>query len=254
MHRYPDPNPSSPVGPLIDWLMWFGVLGRQPSIQDACEFASLLRCFPEFVNASYHLPPDCYALKLWHADGPVSPLFVALHLSGEPPDLCFARLLVAAGARVSDLPHGGACELGWAVYYTDVEFVRFLVTNGATPDKPDAMDMSAEEPTPFFAINCWDDRPAENAEILVDLLIAGGSDINRRANGTGFTALHMVLDVFASPTGVRLLLRNGADPRIVDANGRDARAFAQHVKDTYLEADHEALDEIIRELSAERLA
>jgi ankyrin repeat protein len=55
-------------------------------------------------------------------------------------------------------------------------------------------------------------------------LLAGGADPNQRANG-GSTALIMAAG-YGNVEMVRLLLRNGADPRMVDWNGDSALTVA----------------------------
>ena len=138
--------------------------------------------------------------------------------------------------RFSDpLQDLGATPLLRAIIGNDMEVVQLLLAMGASPN------INAMGVTPFLvAAGAGGQRggPAGNgaAFALLDVLLQHGADVNAQVTGTktysmriarspstneGMTALHVAAQAGRVDL-VRYLLEKGANPEIVDSNGRKA--------------------------------
>ena len=125
----------------------------------------------------------------------------------------------------------GATPLLRATMANDMEVIQALLAKGASPN------INAMGVTPFLvAAGVGGGQRGGQTTALLDLLLQQGADVNTQVTGTntysmriarspsmneGMTALHV-----AAQSGrvdlVRYLLEKGANPEIVDGNGRKA--------------------------------
>ncbi len=158
-------------------------------------------------------------------------------------DLTAMRLLLAAGARRSDL--GPDLGLRAASFHGHERVVDWCLAQGADPRSFD----EASGETALHAALCRANRPAQ--ERIALRLIAAGADVAARTlpgarldsfmrdvTACGETALHRAA-AFASVAVIDALLAAGAAREALDANGQTALAWASW---------HLRPDEVLRRL------
>ncbi len=133
------------------------------------------------------------------------------------------KLLLKAGADVDEAGYGDNTALIWAV--RDIEIVRLLIEAGADVNKANnrgdtALIMAAQ--------NC------DITEVM-ELLLKAGADVNK-ANNDGDTALIWAAD-YGDIDKVRLLIESGADVNKANNDGRTAliKAAADGCSENYME-------------------
>ncbi len=151
-------------------------------------------------------------------------------------DTVAARELVKKGAEVNALDNSGVSLLMNACRWANETSVRFLLANGATPDKP----RSAKGRTALMVACAY-----YSGQGICSMLIAHGADVNTVADG-GVTAL-MLAAQNAKLDVVALLLKNGAKAGMKDSGGKTALDHAttaeitdyirNAVKDTRIDKD-----------------
>ena len=123
----------------------------------------------------------------------------------------------------------GATPLLRATMANDMEVVQALLAKGASPN------INAMGVTPFLvAAGVGGGQRGGSATALLDVLVQHGADVNAQVTGTktysmriarspstneGMTALHVAAQSGRTDL-VRYLLEKGANPEIVDSNGR----------------------------------
>jgi ankyrin repeat protein len=153
-------------------------------------------------------------------------LETALHALDGTPEECreIASLLLDAGVDLEASIHGGNTPLMAACQRGAAAAVRELLRRGA--------DASAVQRS--FNQNClhlWAGRPLERADAadageVASALVAAGADVNLRDRYLLATPLHMAAergDAVLAPA----LLANGANPLLLDAEGRTPLQVAQ---------------------------
>lgn len=116
-----------------------------------------------------------------------------------------------------------------AARYGDAELVEILLAHGASPNDPKATI------TPLHYIAARDEVAAARA------LIAKGANANATDNPQRESPLHFALRGLASPVMIALLVKHGADPRVIDSEGRTPANYV----DTY---DEQSRLEVLRAL------
>jgi len=124
------------------------------------------------------------------------------------------RLLIANGAQVNARARFGWTALMVAAVKGQVEFCRLLLDSGADPNVQDSYGWTA------LMRAASRDRQSAVATLLDDPRT--DPDISQ---GSGATALHIAAGLGLGPV-VDRLLAGGADPTILDAEGRSPRQVA----------------------------
>ena len=132
--------------------------------------------------------PDCRVNSVWFASA-----------RAQNPEL--VKFLVKRGATPS-----GLFAAGWG---EDIARLRLLLRLGAD------IDECVSDETPF--LHCWKAGRFKSAEFL----LGAGANVNFQ-DSRGKTALHYALEKAYEPTKVRLLMRHGASPDLVDDKGVSA--------------------------------
>ena len=149
-----------------------------------------------------------------------------LHFAAQRGDAEEVRRLVAAGANVNAQDKNGNTPLKYASAEPHPEVLRVLILLGATPGLADHRGFT---PIHCVAGHGFYDEAIEMAEILVE----AGADVNARSTTLGFVPLHEV-----RTTGmVDFLLRNGADPTIMNDSGQTPVEYLAE-DDCIEEAEH----------------
>jgi len=166
----------------------------------------------------------------------------------EGRELAAARLLVAAGARVSGVFNNeGDTPLMVAAAHNEVRLARLLLEEAGAP-----VDETGE--SGYTALHCCYDFIAdatETAAMLLLLLLDAGANVDARAKD-GCTALFGSLSC-GKPALVRLLLDRGASVDIIDTGGRTPLIEACGTDDYSMWLDDEpwpVFQEILRRSSA----
>jgi ankyrin repeat protein len=111
------------------------------------------------------------------------------------------ELLVRRGAKPR-----GLFAAGWN---NDLAMLELLIDLGAEVDE------QFEGETPV--LHCWKNKRFKPAEFL----LRAGADVNFR-DPKGMSALHYALDRLYDPAMIKLLVKHGASPAIVDGDGVSA--------------------------------
>ena len=130
-------------------------------------------------------------------------LVTPLHQAARRGDLAIAELLVSYGGRIDQRDANGNTPLHTAALGNHAAVVSFLLQRGAGVD----------------ALNAYGKSPLHKAAMegsleAVQTLVAHHAQVDRQ-DGDGRTALHLAAKAFHANV-VRLLLRNGANPRAGD--------------------------------------
>ncbi|MEJ2085110.1 MAG: ankyrin repeat domain-containing protein [Acidobacteriota bacterium] len=146
---------------------------------------------------------------------PPGPREQALMEAAFNGDLAAVRDLVSAGADF----HAGDADrrtaLMWAAFNGHTEVVAFLLDKDAALDAKDSNGRTAlmyASSGPFTE--------------TVELQLKEGSEVNLQGTLEGFTAL-MTAAAEGQLEVVRVLLENGADPKLMDKDGDTAMTFAR---------------------------
>jgi ankyrin repeat protein len=118
------------------------------------------------------------------------------------------RYLLDEGADVNLRPAGSDSTLGRACHHGHIEVVALLLARGAETGP------SANGWTPLMAASY-----EGHMDVLELLLAHGCGDIDQQLFSSGHTALHWAC-VYARAGVVEVLLGAGADPHVVDRDGR----------------------------------
>ncbi|MET0365253.1 MAG: ankyrin repeat domain-containing protein [Sphingobium sp.] len=124
-------------------------------------------------------------------------------------------LLVKEGADINAYESRGFTPLILAAYNGQAEAVEALLKAGADPCKPDANQGNTAQMGVAFKGN----------DALAARLLREKCNVNAR-NKAGQTAL-MMASLFGRTAQVDMLMKAGADPKIVDGSGRSAMSVAQ---------------------------
>ena len=171
----------------------------------------------------YHVAHDDVeaAGKVAEAGGKQDKLNLLLRRAAYHNDMLTAKKALEAGADpnsqnlLGEGPLKSICKKG------SVNMLRLFLEHGASlgPDK-------FGEPALIHAVR-------HSREDLVEEMIEAGVDLSARENLTLKTALHEAATRRQCLGIVRRLLAAGADPREVDAGGRDALAWAKLINEQF---------------------
>ncbi len=136
-----------------------------------------------------------------------------------------AKLLIKAGSDVNFTDsHNTILQTAIKIQMDNrsIDTVRMLLEYGANPDLTSVSDTR----TPLeLALNCYDfcyQKFTETLQILLD----HGANPNMITNSEGYTLLHMAA-LKNNPEAVSLLLQFGADPLLLNKEGKSAGMIAQ---------------------------
>jgi hypothetical protein len=146
-----------------------------------------------------------------------------LHLAVAQDDLEQVKRLISSGSNVnsSDKSYDNRTPLHIAIENGNLEMVRILIESGADVNAKTKLGI-----TPLLMI-----EDHENGFDLAKLLVSKGADVNVQNNGKETVLM------FAAEGGnvefVRLLLENGANPRLKDRDGETAleKTNVKEIKD-----------------------
>ena len=150
--------------------------------------------------------------EFWQQEGGFTPLLFAARVG----DLASAKLLVAAGADVSDQTAGGMSATTLAIHAVSP-------SAGYIPVPGDFQGGGAVLPA-GAAFASPDALPSNDAEELIEFLLEQGADPN--GDAYGHTALHAAV-LRRSERAIRALLAHGADPNV------PLRAAMNYQRDSY---------------------
>jgi uncharacterized protein len=152
----------------------------------------------------------------------------------DKKDTMAAMQQLKAGADINAPDGNGSSYLMTACRWADETMVRFLLANGADPNKP----RSGKGRTPLMIACAY-----YSGKGICSMLIQKGADVNIAAND-GVTAL-MLAASNAKSDVVELLLKSGANAKAKDETGKTAVDYAtkadvsdylkQSVKDSRLD-------------------
>ena len=138
----------------------------------------------------------------------------------EKPNLNVVKMLIAQGAQINVKDKNGRTPLYGAVVKSSLEIVKFLVQSGADVNTKDA---SGYSPLTWAAASSRADYK------IIGFLIQAGANVNFRG-WRGRTPLHWAAEN-GNPEIVRLLLRKGADLKIMDDDKSTALDLAVMTRD-----------------------
>lgn len=147
--------------------------------------------------------------------GPLSDLEKQLVVSTYSGDLAAAKVLVKKGVDVNVQDQKKRTPLMFAASNGHTATVDYLIAQGASVDAQDSDDKTA---LLYAAKRSFNDT--------IKHLIDKGADVNARSKKKGVTAL-MLAAVWDNTELAKLLLEQGADPKVTDAFGRTARLLAE---------------------------
>ena len=154
--------------------------------------------------------------------------------SGEEPDdyvlflsirynaLDVLRVLIKAGGNLNAVEHpkgGGNTPLGRAIVENNMPAFRLLLKAGALINKPGYFE------TPIST------AAKQGSIAFTKACITAGAEIDARSQSTSKTPL-MTAAHFGCTDIVKLLLKSGADPHLVDEIGRTAQKIAADANET----------------------
>jgi ankyrin repeat protein len=162
----------------------------------------------------------------------------ALAAAGEGNHIDLVRLLLDEGADV-DAGDGVRTALCWAAINGNVEMATLLRRRGATRELGDAVDFAASrgKAAVLRVLLEWgaDQSAKDHAlcwallcgrQAVIPILLASGADPNYVGHPSTRGSSAMVAAAQSTPEIVRLLLENGADPTVVDQDGRNMLEWA----------------------------
>ena len=134
------------------------------------------------------------------------------------------------------LEHPRSSELEFLLklhYAIHMELSPDLISKNLKKQKIQVKALDTEGNSPLHVACGCINHPKENLE-MVKFLLAHGADVHALKQPENWTALHVAADAGASLDVVQLLLENGADPKVNDANGRTALQLATKSKESHL--------------------
>src|SRR5215467_152158 len=149
-----------------------------------------------------------YALFImaWVASGFAAPSGKELLAALSQGDPAAAQRLIKSGAPANAADDLGSSALMYAVIYSDLTTMRLLLDKGADPNHADQSGATAL---------MWSISDLGKARLLV----AHGANVNAVSSLTGRTPLLIAAGRPEAAETVKLLLDNGADPKVRDRYG-----------------------------------
>lgn len=127
-----------------------------------------------------------------------------------------AKDFIDAGVSIDEADNDGYSPLHYSVFTKNVEFVKFLVSNGAN------VNTQSKWLNTSLHLAFKDNDPSE---AIIDLLLSHGADV-REENENEQTALHIACRSYCNEKIVTLLIRIGADLNTRDKDARTPLHYA----------------------------
>ena len=183
--------------------------GADPNLADNNGFTPLC------CNTSSHEITDLLATKGANVDHQTNQNgYYALHFAAKNGQVETLRVLLKHGANPNIRNNSGETPLHLAMSKHNKELVTLLLSHGADPNLANNNGF-----TPL----CWNTGSHE----ITDLLATKGANVDHQTNQNGYYALH-----FAAKNGqvetLRVLLKHGANPSLVNAQGQTPLQVSQH--------------------------
>lgn len=131
-----------------------------------------------------------------------------LHTAEDP---AWAKMLVDMGLSIETENDNGDTPLSESIRHENVEMVKFFIEQGA--------DLRATSADGLLLMTANSIDTDNEDTVFTSLLLEAGCDVNQKSPDFGETALHCAAK-YCSKDIVELLLQYGADPSILDNQGR----------------------------------
>ena len=205
----------------IELLLMFGA---DPNIPDDRGFAPIYFTIPIFepfkkdesITCTKILLEGGADVDLIDANG-----MTALILAAYGGHTSTVNLLISYKANLDKLDQNGISALSYAINRQHLEIIEALLEAGANPNLRDSSGYTPLHTTVFSAY-----RPSV---LIAETIIGHGGDVNATDND-GQTPLHAAVSDGHHIKLIKFLLSNGADPCIIDQDGRKAIDLAKDDK------------------------